>query len=211
MSEHVEHLYNVDDFEQFVANIWAQRGWDTEVTQGSHDRGIDVIATKPDKKHLIQAKQWETSKKISSTDVRQYAGLIEQESNVDCVEIVTTAAFTQQAQTIAEDMNVRLVSGQDLVQIVLETDTTFFQDSDQQANMNPDDNDKPDSAHDLYDASEIAKQYTESFLDGEWNGIVASEDNGDEWWISFEVDGGSGTEERSMVITKEDGAVKSII
>lgn len=106
------------EFEELVADLWEQRGWNTTVTSGSGDRGIDVIAEKNDpfhQKHLIQAKRYDPDNRIGSPDVQQYSSLRQQEDNVDAVVIVTTSSFTRQAKQTAADLNVKLISGTDLV------------------------------------------------------------------------------------------------
>lgn len=105
------------DFEKLVADIWELQGWETVVTKESADRGIDIIAEKDNpfyQKHLIQTKCYNTDNKVSSSEVQQYSSLRHQEDNVDAVIIVTTGFFSKQAQKIAEDLNVKLIDGNDL-------------------------------------------------------------------------------------------------
>lgn len=106
-----------DEFEELVADIWEEKGWNTEVTQSSQDKGIDVIAEKEDLYHqkaLIQAKNYSKGNKVSSEEVQQYASLKQQENNVDEVIIVAKSSFTSNAENRAKDLNVKLVSGENL-------------------------------------------------------------------------------------------------
>jgi hypothetical protein len=106
-----------DEFEELVAEHWEEDGWDTQVTSGSQDRGIDIEATKhnPAKSRLlIQAKRHQQGNKVSAPKIREYAGLYQQENNVDTVYVVTTSSFTQQAKEIADDTQVKLINGQKL-------------------------------------------------------------------------------------------------
>lgn len=62
------------EFEYLVAEVWERRGWETTVTTGSTDRGIDVIAQKSSpfsQKHLIQAKRYSEGSKIGGPDIQQ--------------------------------------------------------------------------------------------------------------------------------------------
>lgn len=118
-------LVNIDEyeFEYLVADLWERRGWETEVTQGSSDRGIDVIAEKQSpfhQKQLIQVKRYARDNTIGSPDVQQYSSLRQQEDNVDAVVIVTTGSFSQQAERTADDLNVKLIDGSDLYNITRE-------------------------------------------------------------------------------------------
>jgi hypothetical protein len=105
------------DFEELVADLWDRAGWSTEVTSGSGDRGIDVIATRTEmttEKQIIQAKRYSEGNTVGSQDVRNYATLHQQEPDVDSVVIVTTSRFTEQATQLANDLKVKLVDGDSL-------------------------------------------------------------------------------------------------
>lgn len=104
------------EFEQFVAKLWKKQGWRTRVTSGSGDRGIDVVARRrnPSKKCLIQAKRYAGGNKVGAREVREYAGLYRQESDVDEVVVVTTSSFTKQAREVAGKSGVTLVDGSEL-------------------------------------------------------------------------------------------------
>ena len=123
-----ERLQELDEyeFEYFVGELWERRGWSTEVTSRSTDRGIDVVATKDTpypEKQLIQVKCYSEDNKVGSPDVQQYASLRQQEENVDAVLIVTTSGFTQNAQTIADRLNVKLIDRESIEQLIDETDS----------------------------------------------------------------------------------------
>ncbi len=109
------------EFEELVAEIWAELGYETEVTPGSRDRGIDVIATKEipvTEKVLIQAKAYSEQNKVGSKEIRNYATLYQQESGVDRVVVVTTGEFTSDAETLAKDLDVRTVDREDLLALI---------------------------------------------------------------------------------------------
>ncbi len=115
---------DVYEFEHLVADVWEQRGWETRVTTGSGDRGIDVIATKESpflQKQIIQAKRYKQENSVGSPDIQQYSSLQKQEPNVDSVVIVTTSSFSRQAREIANKLNVKLVDGTDLSNIILDS------------------------------------------------------------------------------------------
>lgn len=102
------------EFEEFVAELWEEMGWKTTVTEGTGDRGIDVIATKGEPfetKQLIQVKRYSEGSTVGSPQIQQYASLRQQEPNVDAVVVVTTSTFSKQAKEIADDLNVKLIDG----------------------------------------------------------------------------------------------------
>ena len=60
---------------------------------------------------------------VGSPDVQQYASLRQQFENVDKVLIVTTNGYSRQAREIAEDLNVKLIDGNGLVELIDEHDS----------------------------------------------------------------------------------------
>lgn len=110
------------EFEHFIADLWSRRGWNTEVTAQSGDKGIDVIATKAfpyPKKILIQTKRYCDTNSVSGPELQKYASL-KQRENVDEVVIITTSGFTNQADVIADDFNIKLIDGGTLQRLIRE-------------------------------------------------------------------------------------------
>ena len=102
-----------DDFEHPVAEIWSAMGYDTQVTQGGADRGIDVIATNDSEKVLIQAKRYSSGNKVGAPKIREYSALYQQEGATDVV-VVTTGEFTSNASELAPTIGVTTVDGEEL-------------------------------------------------------------------------------------------------
>lgn len=116
-------LTSVDEleFEHAVADIWAAMGWHATVTTATADKGIDVIATRDSpfpEKQLIQVKRYQPDNPVTSREVQQYASLQMQEDNVDAVVVVTTSRFTSNAAERAKDLNVKLVNGNNLCEMI---------------------------------------------------------------------------------------------
>lgn len=111
--------FQSDEFELFVASLWSEMGWDTEITQSSRDKGVDIIATKSgmyDEKVVIQAKCYSDGNKIGRPDIQQYSTLQKQVSDADTVILVTSSSFTNEALSLADELNVKAVSGNELAQ-----------------------------------------------------------------------------------------------
>ncbi|WP_152040101.1 restriction endonuclease [Salinigranum salinum] len=114
------------EFESFVARLWERQGWNTTVTSGARDYGIDIIAEKEspfNQKHLIQVKRYARGNKIGSPEVQQYSSLRQQKRNVDAVLIVTTSSFTEQAETVANGLNVKLIDSTHLFNIIRDSES----------------------------------------------------------------------------------------
>jgi restriction system protein len=111
------------EFEELVAALWGRKGWDAAVDGGTHDRGVDVRATKSypyESKVLIQAKRYGPNTTVGSPEIQQYASLAHQENGVDKVLVVTTNEFSRQALELARDLNVKTIDGDGLVHIIRE-------------------------------------------------------------------------------------------
>lgn len=84
------------EFEQFVADLWEQRGYETEWLQLTNDGGRDVIAEKNGERIVLQAKRNKATNRVSGPEVQQYSSILLDET-VDGVAIVTTSSFTHGA------------------------------------------------------------------------------------------------------------------
>lgn len=112
------------EFEHFVADLWEAQGWDATVSQASVDQGVDIIATKDSpfqQKQVIQAKRYAQDNTIGSPKVQQYSSLRQQVEGADAAVIVTTSNFSSQAESIAENLNVKLVDAEDIYALLQET------------------------------------------------------------------------------------------
>lgn len=113
------------DFERFIAEVWERRGWETELTTTSGDGGIDVIATKDQpvpEKRLIQAKCYGNGNNVGAPEVREYDSLNRTNPDADLTLIVTTSSFTKPAEQTASSLDVKLVDGPQLSQIIEDAD-----------------------------------------------------------------------------------------
>jgi restriction endonuclease Mrr len=112
-------------FEDLVAKIWQKQGWDTEVTKGSADRGVDIVATKKDafekRRHLIQAKRYGENTTVGSEHIQRYAGLYQRDEQVDRVFVVTPSHFTSEAKEVAESRDVGTLNGDELYELLTKT------------------------------------------------------------------------------------------
>lgn len=118
-----ETLQEMDDydFEKFVADLWRLEGWETSVSQQRGDEGIDVIAKKVgpvNQKMLIQAKRYQEGNKVTPRDIREYNSLTDQERDADAVAVVTSSDFTKGARNKGYELNVKLVDGDDIVDMI---------------------------------------------------------------------------------------------
>lgn len=92
-------LMNGQEFENFIALIFSRMGYQTEVTKASGDQGVDVIATKGDKKIGIQAKCY--SNIVGNSAIQEVvAG--KAFYKLDKVIVATNNFFTDSASQLAQ-------------------------------------------------------------------------------------------------------------
>jgi restriction system protein len=93
-------------YEQLVADTLHQLGWDTRLTKGSGDQGIDVIAEMRGKKVVLQCKHY-TSPVGNSAVQEAIAGKAFE--NADFAAVVSNATFTPHAKQLASSTGAYLL------------------------------------------------------------------------------------------------------
>ena len=117
----LEYLLTTDpyDFENLIAYLFRQMGYEADVTQKSRDGGIDIELRLEhfglSHRWLLQVKRYVEA--VGVKEVREYSSL-RYRDNVDGVIIVTTAGFTRDAQEEASQHNVKLIGGASLVEML---------------------------------------------------------------------------------------------
>ncbi|OYR58147.1 restriction endonuclease [Halorubrum halodurans] len=110
------------ELEDIVADLWNSMGYHAKSTSNSGDRGIDVVAraVESEKIEAIQVKRNQKENRIGSPEIRRYATLYLQDSDIDEVVLVTTSSFTDEAIILAHDLDVRLIHGRKLAELIHE-------------------------------------------------------------------------------------------
>lgn len=108
-------------FEHLIADLWEAQGWTTQVTQQSQDRGVDVFVSQDTpvrQRHAIQVKRYGESNPVGSPEIQQYSSIQHQEKDIDAAVVVTSSRFSEQAEEVARELNVRLIDGDELFNTV---------------------------------------------------------------------------------------------
>ena len=99
-------------FERLVARLFTSKGYRTEVTQGSGDMGVDVVARNSSETVAIQVKKWKGN--VGGPDVHKTLGSMVSHRATRAL-VVTTSDFTNQAYDILKGGSpVELWNGQRL-------------------------------------------------------------------------------------------------
>lgn len=110
-----EDLYSLSprEFEELIASIFSNEGYEINLTPATRDGGIDVIAERknnldlPDQ-WIIECKRYRKDHKVSVDSVRQLAG-VRTILNSRNAALITTSEFTKDANLTAERAGIDLV------------------------------------------------------------------------------------------------------
>ena len=105
LTKHPERIYEIDSgqFEELVAEIFAEFGYQVQLTKRTRDGGYDIIALRKDLKSgvmtslLIECKRWSANRKIGVEVVRALYG-IQTDERFSNVMLATTSFFTVEAR-----------------------------------------------------------------------------------------------------------------
>ena len=111
---HPELMYSLPPrkFEELVAAVFKQSGFEVELTPETRDGGIDVIAVRNDKLigrelHFIECKRYLPDNTVGIGVVQRLLGVVEQHRATKGV-VVTTSSFSKDAKLVAANTCHRL-------------------------------------------------------------------------------------------------------
>jgi hypothetical protein len=107
------------DLELRVAGLFIRLGYTARATPGSNDKGVDVVAEKPNEKVVVQCKQY--SKRAQRNVVSELVGVMTSE-HADRGILICTGGFTRGAEEYAVQNGVELWDLHDLIRV---NDTTL--------------------------------------------------------------------------------------
>ena len=100
-----------------MAKILVKRGYQAELTKLVGDDGVDVLAYDNSQRRIaIQCKRYK--KPVGPAIIREMKGA-EELNQCEASVVVTTSRFTPEAQRTASQLNVGLIDGDDIVQILI--------------------------------------------------------------------------------------------
>jgi restriction system protein len=105
------------EFEQLIGEAFRRRGYAVSERGGPHpDGGIDLVLTQNSRRLLVQCKHWK-ERNVGVNVIRELRGVIAAE-NASGGYVVTSGAFTQEAQRFARSCHVELVDAEGLVALL---------------------------------------------------------------------------------------------
>lgn len=104
-------------FEHYLGHLFRSQGYKAEVTRAAGDFGADLILSKEGKRIVVQAKRY--SKNVGLKAVQEVQGA-RAHYRANGAWVVTNSNFTLQAYELAKSNNVRLISRDELVEMLLQ-------------------------------------------------------------------------------------------
>lgn len=122
-----EAIYNLSsrEFEELVAELFSQQGFDVELTPETRDGGCDIIATKSINRLpfmlLIECKKYAKENPVGVSLVRSLLG-VQSDRKANMAVLVTTSSFTKPARQFAERQQhlISLVDINELMQMIIQ-------------------------------------------------------------------------------------------
>lgn len=110
-------------FEQLLGEAFRREGYNVEECGGGGpDDGVDLCLRRGDKMILVQCKHWKDSK-VGVKVVRELLGVVTSQL-ADGGILVTCGTFTTEAETFASRTSVKLIAGNELLQMIRQVQRT---------------------------------------------------------------------------------------
>jgi HJR/Mrr/RecB family endonuclease len=103
-------------FENFLAAVFREHGYDVETTKTTGDQGIDLVITLADRRLAIQAKGYPGSTVGNSAVQEAHAGMTFYRCHGSVV--ITNSTFTKGARELAASVNCILIDGSQIPDLI---------------------------------------------------------------------------------------------
>lgn len=105
------------EFEDVIAIVFQNLGYEVKQTPYSNDQGKDAIAFHEDKKYLIECKHYDQHKTVGRPQLQKFfAAMVEEKA--DGGFVVTTGKFTNTAIKYAKNKNITLIDLDQLIRLI---------------------------------------------------------------------------------------------
>ena len=99
------------EFENFMANVFAKKGYPVQLTPASGDQGVDLLLTIDERRVAVQLKRY-TGPVGNAAVQAAFAGMFHYKAKEAWV--ITTSSFTPGAKQLAKSTGVRLIDRTEL-------------------------------------------------------------------------------------------------
>jgi hypothetical protein len=108
--------FSWEAFEHLIANLYTQQGYETTITSGSRDMGVDVWAEDDTERLAIQVKQFARGNTVGREVIQKLESTLAR-GDADRIIVVTSSSFADTSRRYASGSNVvELIDGEDLIE-----------------------------------------------------------------------------------------------
>jgi restriction system protein len=107
-----------NEFEEYITELFNKLGFKTKRVGGGYDGGVDVVAEKDGKEHLIQCKKYFPAHQVGVAEVREFYGAIADHLVNSKAYFITTSRFTLEAEKFVEDKPIELWDSYELMKYI---------------------------------------------------------------------------------------------
>ena len=111
-----------DEFEDLVARLYKQMGYDVDLTQHSRDGGVDVYARRTNEAGIeeiaVQCKHYTRSGPIGPAEARALLGVVNDQKRLARGVLVTSGSFSTGCQEFADRNRIGLIDGERLRELL---------------------------------------------------------------------------------------------
>ena len=104
-------------FEEFLAEVLREHGYQAQLTKASSDQGVDVIATRGQRRIAIQAKGYPSGSSISNDVVLKVVGGMKF-YNCNLCAVITNSHFTRAAEQAAQGVSCYLIDRESIPNMI---------------------------------------------------------------------------------------------
>lgn len=107
------------EFEEFLAWLFRQQGYDVKMTARKGDHGVDLVLSKEGRTYGVQAKRFGERQKVGEPMLREFYGSFE-DFGAQEGYFITTSSFTQSARdwVVNKRGRLQLIDGNGLVSMI---------------------------------------------------------------------------------------------
>jgi restriction system protein len=110
------------EFEMLVGEFFRRRGFSVEETGvGGADGGVDLVVSRSADRYLVQCKQWK-ARQVGVETIRELYGVMAARGAAGGY-VVTSGVFTDEALRFAEGREIKLIAGDQLVEMIRNAQT----------------------------------------------------------------------------------------
>ncbi len=109
--------FSPQDFEDFIAQLYKDSGFEVEQTSYSGDYGADIIVRKDEVKTAVQIKRYAKKNIVGVQDINQVLGAKDY-YKCDNSAVLTTSSFSKQGENLAGETGTELIAWEGLLKMI---------------------------------------------------------------------------------------------